>query len=85
MSESQTIDVQCPHCEQMLRVPGTAGGKRILCPDCNKEMDVPFQSGITEEAPKPRSRASDYSAEELNAGFARNPEMRIFSPCPAGG
>jgi hypothetical protein len=55
MSEADNIDFTCQHCEQRLRVPASAAGKRILCPECNKEVTVPASTGITEEPAAPRS------------------------------
>lgn len=53
MSDSDTIDVECPHCKQRLRVPGSAAGIRIHCPDCNGVIEVPAKTGISEEPAKP--------------------------------
>jgi hypothetical protein len=57
MDDNQTIDFECAHCRQRLRVPGDAAGKRIRCPECNAVVEVPGQTGITEEAPRPQSPA----------------------------
>jgi hypothetical protein len=59
MSESDAIDLQCPQCQQRLRVPSAEGGKQIRCPDCNAMIDVPTSSGITPEEPRPWSKPAE--------------------------
>jgi len=43
---------------------------------------------MSQESPRGKlviyAPAKDATVRILNAGFARNPEMRIFSLCPAG-
>jgi hypothetical protein len=41
MSDSDGIDVDCPGCNQRLRLPVTAAGTHISCPDCNASIEVP--------------------------------------------
>jgi hypothetical protein len=60
MSDHETIDVECPHCQQRLRIPAINAGKAIYCPDCNGVIQVPGKTGITEEAPKPHSKPADH-------------------------
>src|SRR5262245_3539759 len=60
MSDHETLDVECPHCQQRLRIPAINAGKQIYCPDCNGVIQVPAKTGITEETPKPQSKPPDY-------------------------
>jgi hypothetical protein len=63
MEHNQTIDFECVHCKQRLRVPADAAGKKIHCPECNAVVGVPGQTGIAEESNVPRTRAPQPDSE----------------------
>ncbi len=53
MNETESIRLQCPHCEKRLRVTAKAAGKRVRCPQCSEPVDVPMQADVEEESPAP--------------------------------
>lgn len=49
---SEPLEIQCPGCQRKLRVPATAAGKRVRCPQCANVISVPGGGEIT-STPKP--------------------------------
>ena len=46
------IDIACPQCQKMLRVPDAAAGKKARCPACQTIVDVPIAAvEVVEESP----------------------------------
>lgn len=48
-----TIEFCCPDCDQTLRVPDEAAGKRARCPECNAVMAVPHNSPVSSSPSQP--------------------------------
>src|SRR6185312_279698 len=50
--EPMPIDIACPQCQKMLRVPDAAAGKKARCPACQTIVDVPIAAvEVVEESP----------------------------------
>src|SRR5688500_4433450 len=46
------IEVACPSCAGLFRVPDAAAGKKIRCPKCKGAMDVPASSAVASSPPE---------------------------------
>ncbi|HUY91620.1 MAG TPA: DUF4190 domain-containing protein [Pirellulales bacterium] len=67
------IEIACPQCQQMLRVPDEAAGKKARCPACQTIVDVPITAvEILPESPFD-ARASDDNAYRSPAEFPPPP------------
>lgn len=57
------IELDCPNCQQKLRVPVALAGKQVKCPACAAVIPVPGESGIASGLPayarSPRTLADD--------------------------
>jgi hypothetical protein len=48
------LTLTCPDCGTMLRAPDNAAGRRVRCPKCAGEFDVPGDATVQEPAAPPR-------------------------------
>ncbi|MCA9213397.1 MAG: hypothetical protein KDB27_10055 [Planctomycetales bacterium] len=62
------ISFRCPKCDQLLRVPDDAAGKKAKCPSCTEVTAVPNESTEPEVLPTPPPAARPSSPD-----FATNP------------
>lgn len=67
-----SIELRCPGCQNLLRVPDTAAGKQARCPQCQQIVNVP---AIT-TAPDSASPFADPSAIPSPTSF--NPPAKSF-------
>ncbi len=47
------MDIPCPACRRLLRVPAEMVGKRVRCPSCNEVLEVPAESPAAPPGPAP--------------------------------
>lgn len=45
------IIFECPHCSKSLEIDARGAGFMIVCPDCQREVQVPVPEGVAEAAP----------------------------------
>jgi hypothetical protein len=69
------IDIACPQCHKMLRVPDAAAGKQARCPGCQTITDVPIAAvEVVPESPL-GARATDENAYRSPAEYPREPDQ----------
>ena len=67
------IDIACPQCQKLLRVPDAAAGKRARCPACQTIADVPIAAvEVVDESPFGTHAGNPY----------RSPAARASEPYP---
>jgi LSD1 subclass zinc finger protein len=67
------IDIACPQCKKMLRLPDDAAGKKARCPSCQAIADVPIAAvEIVPEAPF-GAHATEENAYRSPAEYPREP------------
>lgn len=71
-----TIQFRCPHCQALIRVAGSAAGKRGRCPQCAAKVEIPQQSQQSAQPdPAPEISPVNFeSADEEQIHFAPAPE-----------
>lgn len=45
------IEFRCPQCQTLLRTPDETKGRQAVCPQCSKEMKVPYISAPSKRHP----------------------------------
>lgn len=72
------MQFSCPQCNKQLRVPDSAAGKKVSCPNCQCVFTAPelsesekANSGFVDAAPESAFQA-DYSAPKPGAGYSQN-------------
>src|SRR5688572_5782354 len=79
------IELLCPGCNQLLRVPDTAAGKAAKCPKCATVLSVPTGANPANVAPlgPPQSPDLGFGAPEPKPGnpglFSAPPPQNPFS------
>ena len=74
------IEIACPQCKRLLKVPDVAAGKQARCPACQAIADVPITAvEILPDSPF-GPRANDDNAYRSPAAFPAEP----YQPTPLG-
>lgn len=71
-----SIEIRCPGCQKLLRVPDSAAGKHARCPECQQVVNVPADAAPS--APSPASPIGDPSPAGFPASASSSPSP--FSP-----
>ena len=69
------IIFKCPYCEKPLKVDASAVGRKVDCPECGQEIEIPIEppseldvaDAVEEQPPQQQeTRPSDTTQEESN-------------------
>jgi hypothetical protein len=55
MNDTETLRLQCPHCDKRLRAPARAAGKTVRCPYCTRSVSIPAQAGTGDKSVQPNA------------------------------
>ena len=75
------ITIQCPQCDNKLKVADTSAGKKVRCPACSAVISVPAaeesehapEGGFTET---PKSKTPDLAADDEGTGVTEKPKPK---------